>query len=80
MPIYEYRAVSSDNSCDFCREKFEKMHKFNDPLLESCPMCENPVKKLISNVKVTFGMDYKAKKTGLHKLVKRDKGTYEKMY
>lgn len=41
MPIYEYRCLD----CDY---EFERMQKFSDPPLETCPTCEGTVQKLIS--------------------------------
>ena len=41
MPIYEY-------CCQKCGE-FEITQKITEPPLETCPACESPVKKLISN-------------------------------
>jgi putative FmdB family regulatory protein len=41
MPIYEYR-------CEECGELTERLQRFDDPPLESCPECGGPVKKLIS--------------------------------
>ena len=41
MPIYEYR-------CQDCNHEFERMQKFSDPPITTCPTCTGPVKKLIS--------------------------------
>jgi len=41
MPIYEYRCLD-------CNHEFERMLKFSDPPLETCPICEGTVQKLIS--------------------------------
>ncbi len=41
MPIYEYRCLD-------CDREFERMQKFSDPPLETCPTCEGTVQKLIS--------------------------------
>jgi putative FmdB family regulatory protein len=41
MPIYEYRCLN-------CDHEFERMQKFSDPPLETCPNCEGTVQKLIS--------------------------------
>ncbi|PON16259.1 hypothetical protein C2W62_19470 [Candidatus Entotheonella serta] len=41
MPIYEYRCLD-------CDHEFERMQKFSDPPLETCPSCEGTVQKLIS--------------------------------
>ncbi len=41
MPIYEY-------NCNKCKEQFEVIQKFSDPLLSKCPKCSGEVTKLIS--------------------------------
>ena len=41
MPIYEYRCLD-------CDHEFERMQKFSDPPLDTCPSCEGTVQKLIS--------------------------------
>ena len=42
MPLYEYQ-------CEQCGEQFEKIQKFSDPPLETCPKCGGgPIHKLIS--------------------------------
>ncbi|MBI3091980.1 MAG: zinc ribbon domain-containing protein [Candidatus Tectomicrobia bacterium] len=42
MPIYEYR-------CAECSAEFEKMQKFSDAPVSSCPHCGGAVHKLISH-------------------------------
>jgi putative FmdB family regulatory protein len=42
MPLYEYQ-------CESCNKVTEKIQKFSDPLLEICPSCGGPVKKLLSS-------------------------------
>ena len=32
MPLYEYQ-------CDACGHRFEKIQKFSDPLVDTCPKC-----------------------------------------
>lgn len=82
MPIYEYRAKdrTGREACDHCREKFEEIQKMSDPALEKCPKCGSPVEKLISTFSIGVDFDSRAKASGLHKLVKKDKGVYEKQY
>ena len=44
MPIYEYQ-------CQACHHKLEALQKVSDPLLETCPECEEKtLRKLVSNV------------------------------
>lgn len=82
MPIYEYRAKdrSGEKSCDYCNERFEIIQKMSDTSLTECPQCGAPIEKLISMFSHQLGFDTKAKSTGLHKLVRKDKGVYEKQY
>jgi putative FmdB family regulatory protein len=80
MPIYEYRASDEAKCCEHCKTIFEVIHKFGEQALQTCPKCNNSVKRIMSRVGISYGLDFKAKGTGLHKLVRRDKGTYEKMY
>ncbi len=48
MPIYEYQATNSDPACENCRRPFELLQKVNDEPLSNCPVCGNPVIKIIS--------------------------------
>jgi putative FmdB family regulatory protein len=41
MPIYEYRCLD-------CDHEFERMQKFSEPPLKTCPICDGTVQKLIS--------------------------------
>ena len=41
MPIYEYE-------CEKCGHRFEKIQKFSDPLVDTCPKCAGAVHKLQS--------------------------------
>ncbi len=41
MPLYEYE-------CRSCGHRFEKIQKFSDPLLKTCPKCGGKVRKLLS--------------------------------
>jgi len=54
------------------------------PPLEACPLCRNPVKKLVSksvaSPKISKPLSVSdAKKAGFTVLEKRDQGTYEKL-
>ena len=46
MPLYEY-------ACPACGT-FERMQKFSDPVLTTCPTCEKPVEKLLSAPAIQF--------------------------
>ena len=83
MPIYEYRVKDEVAGCRHCHEPFEVFQKISDAPLDKCPQCSAPVRRLISTHSVgasKSGFDSRAKSAGFHKLVKRDKGTYEKTY
>jgi putative FmdB family regulatory protein len=48
MPLYEY-------ACDHCGHRFEKIQKFSDPLVDTCPKCgSGPVHKLLSSPAIQF--------------------------
>lgn len=47
MPLYEYQ-------CDSCGHRFERIRKFSDPPVESCPACGGSVQKLISSPAFQF--------------------------
>ena len=47
MPLYEYE-------CEACGNRFERIQKFSDPLVDTCPVCGGPVKKLLSSPAIQF--------------------------
>ena len=47
MPLYEYL-------CDACGHRFEKIQKFSDPIVDTCPVCGGAVRKLISSPAIQF--------------------------
>ena len=47
MPLYEYQ-------CTKCGHRFERIQKFSDPLVETCPVCGGKVEKLLSAPAFTF--------------------------
>jgi len=48
MPLYEY-------ACESCGKQFERIRKFSDPPLETCPLCDGgPVHKLVSSPAIQF--------------------------
>jgi putative FmdB family regulatory protein len=47
MPLYEYE-------CDSCHHRFERIRKFSDPPLTTCPNCGGPVRKLLSSPAIQF--------------------------
>ena len=47
MPLYEYE-------CDACGHRFEKIQKFSDPPVDTCPKCGGAVHKLMSSPAFQF--------------------------
>ena len=48
MPLNEYQ-------CEACNNRFERIQKFSDPLVDVCPVCgKGPVRKLISSPAFQF--------------------------
>ena len=47
MPLYEYQ-------CESCQKVTERIQKYSDPLMEICPACGGPVKKLLSSPAFQF--------------------------
>jgi putative FmdB family regulatory protein len=47
MPLYEYQ-------CDDCEHRFERIQKFSDELVRTCPSCGGSVRKLLSSPAIQF--------------------------
>ena len=47
MPLYEYQ-------CQSCEGRFEKIQKWSDPPIETCPKCGGKVRKLPSSPAIQF--------------------------
>src|ERR1043165_4875102 len=47
MPLYEYQ-------CDSCGRRFERIQKFSDPLVTTCPHCGGQAQRLISSPAIQF--------------------------
>jgi len=47
LPLYEYE-------CSKCGHRFEKIQKFSDPLVKTCPKCKGKVQKLPSAPAIQF--------------------------
>lgn len=47
MPLYEYQ-------CQACGRRLERIQKFSDPPLETCPHCGGKLEKLISSPAIQF--------------------------
>jgi hypothetical protein len=84
VPLYEYITTDPEKGCRICRKGFELRRPLDRPALEVCPLCRNPVKKLVSrgvtSPQITKPLSVSdAKKAGFTVLEKRDQGTYEKL-
>lgn len=76
MPIYEYEHLD-DEFCEF-GHVFEFQQSLSKDALTLCPLCQRPVKKLISLVGVSCPKtNSELKDLGFTKLVRRDDGVYE---
>ena len=47
MPLYEYE-------CEPAGHRFERIQKFSDPPVETCPTCGGKVRKLLSSPAIQF--------------------------
>ena len=84
MPLYEYITADPERGCRICKKGFEIRRPITRPALEACPLCRNPVKKLVSrgitSPKITKPLSVSdAKSACFTVLEKRDEGTYEKL-
>lgn len=86
MPIYEYQSETPDDpehSCRICARGFELRRPVDRAPLECCPLCKNPVKKVISRVNTPTILKpmsvTDAKAAGFTVLEKREQGVYEKL-
>ena len=85
MPLYEYMSEHPDDRercCRVCAKGFELRRPVDREPLTVCPLCKNPVKKVISKVNsprvvIPFST-VDAKKAGFTVLEKRDEGVYER--
>lgn len=47
MPMYEYQ-------CRKCKHRFERIQKFSDPILKTCPECGGTVDQVLTAAAVRF--------------------------
>ena len=80
MPIYEYELI--DGSCKVCGGKFAINRPISRPVLEKCPLCRKPVRKIISSFNSPIHLKplsiTDAKKAGFTVLKRIGKGEFEK--
>lgn len=83
MPVYDYEAISTENSCAHCAHGFECVQSIHDPRLTACPDCGAPIRRVITAPAIGRSksmLDDRAKAAGFTKLKRLGKGEYEKMY
>jgi putative FmdB family regulatory protein len=83
VPIYEYEAANPEAACERCRDRFEVLQRMSDPPLAACPVCGEPVRRVVAAPSVggsRSGLDDRAKAAGFHKLQRLGRGEYEKKY
>jgi putative FmdB family regulatory protein len=49
MPTYQYACTNRE-----CGNQFELVQSFTDPAASTCPVCEEPVRKVFGSVGVVF--------------------------
>lgn len=83
MPVYTYRAVHPEQSCNHCAEAFEVQQGMKEPRLASCFHCGNPIHRIITRVGYVRGLHFgdtmtpeRFKASGLRRMVKDDNGEY----
>ena len=83
MPTYSYIAENPEAGCPSCRKGFDLRRPMTRPALTHCPLCKQPVRKLVSGFstpKVTKPLSISdAKSAGFTILEKRCDGNYEKL-
>ena len=83
MPVYDYIATDSNQSCAHCANGFEVTQSLSAPRLTVCPRCGAAVIKCIAAPAIGRSkskLDDRAKAAGFTKLKRISKGEYEKMY
>jgi predicted nucleic acid-binding Zn ribbon protein len=83
MPTYHYISIKPEEGCARCRRGFDLRRPLERPPLTECPLCKNPVKKVITPVstpRVSKPLSVSdAKSAGFTILEKRCDGSYEKL-
>ena len=83
MPTYVYGAADAGRACEKCRDGFEVVQKIGDAKLETCPVCDGRVVRVIqapSLGRSKTDLMYRAKRAGFNCLKKVSSGEYEKAF
>ena len=79
MPRYDYEHIDKDNLT--CEDPFEVVQSMSEDALTACPVCGEPVRKLISKpsfIMATNTSPEAAASKGFTTYRKTGKGSYEK--
>ena len=79
MPIYEYE--HKELKGPECKDPIEVMQSISEDALVVCPVCSNPVRRIVSQTSFAFPIDLnpdKTSKQGFTTYRKTGHGTYEK--
>ncbi len=84
MPVYVYKSVSAEKSCEYCKDSFEFYQSISAETLTECPKCHAPIYRVIQAVGVQMGKkfmmeDSNLKKHGFTKLVNEGGGKFRKI-
>ncbi len=80
MPIYHYKATEKVKGKCRCKDGFDILQSMSEKPLKKCPECGVKIKKVPSKFSggVALLSDGNLRDKGFTKLVKKDKGVYEK--
>lgn len=80
MPRYDYEPTDKDGKCDYCGGRFEVVQSMKEEPLKECPMCDRPVRRIISAPAVRVPRsNTELRDVGFTKLKKTADGTYENL-
>ncbi len=76
MPVYIYEHIGKHGRCPV---EFEHYQKITDDSLEKCPVCGQPIRRIIREVNITTDKlsPSRLNELGMRKFVRKDKGVYE---
>jgi putative FmdB family regulatory protein len=78
MPIYVYEHL--DGTPDDCQEQLEVIQRMSEAHLTVCPVCERPVRRVVARFapRVSILGAANVRDKGFTRLVRKDKGVYER--